>query len=235
MYCLILVSVCGQEVYVQNFTYTPDKTDDDNDNGNVNSNNRHRQEPFSYELENIVCEKPGSTNNTVMISAHYDSRMEDINNSTARAPGADDNASGVSALLEVARILSNVSLNYSIIFVLFSGEEQGIGFHTWSDGTLGSNDAFHIFYIKSTDGGSTFGSTINLSEDVESSFGPALESSQNNVYIVWSSGGSSPSEILYRESTDDGNIFGNTINLSNNPGDSNLPLYSCFKHSITLS
>jgi Zn-dependent M28 family amino/carboxypeptidase len=51
--------------------------------------------------------------------------MEDINNSTARAPGADDNASGVSALLEVARILSNVSLNHSIIFVLFSGEEQG--------------------------------------------------------------------------------------------------------------
>lgn len=51
--------------------------------------------------------------------------MEDINNSTARAPGADDNASGVSALLEVARILFNVSLNHSIIFVLFSGEEQG--------------------------------------------------------------------------------------------------------------
>ncbi len=69
--------------------------------------------------------KPGLTNNTIIISAHYDSRMEDINNNTARAPGADDNASGVSALLEVARILSNVSLNYSIIYVLFSGEEQG--------------------------------------------------------------------------------------------------------------
>lgn len=54
-----------------------------------------------------------------------DSRMEDINNIIARAPRADDNASGVSALLEVARILSNVSLNHSIIFALFSGEEQG--------------------------------------------------------------------------------------------------------------
>ena len=43
----------------------------------------------------------------------------------ARAPGADDNASGVSALLEVARILSNVTLNHGIIFVPFSGEEQG--------------------------------------------------------------------------------------------------------------
>jgi len=85
-------------------------------------------------------------------------------------------------------------------------------------------------YIKSTDGGSTFGSTINLSEDVESSFGPALGSSQNNVYIVWSSGGTSEMafEILYRKSTDEGNTFNNIINLSDNPGDSNLP-------SITIS
>src|ERR687891_717110 len=116
-----LQSVCGQEVYVQNFTYTPDKTDDKDSDLKSNT---HRQEPSSYDLKNIICEKPGSTNNTVMISDHYDSRMEDINNSTARAPGADDNASGVSALLEIARILSNVSLNNSIIFVLFPGEEQ---------------------------------------------------------------------------------------------------------------
>ncbi|MPZ06902.1 MAG: M20/M25/M40 family metallo-hydrolase [Nitrososphaeraceae archaeon] len=117
-----LQSVCGTDVYVQNFTYTPEKTNDDNDS-DVNSN--HRQRPFSYNLKNLVCEKPGSTNNTIIISAHYDSRMENINNNTARAPGADDNASGVSALLEVARILSNFSVYHSIIFVLFSGEEQG--------------------------------------------------------------------------------------------------------------
>jgi Zn-dependent M28 family amino/carboxypeptidase len=54
-----------------------------------------------------------------MISARYDSRMEDINNNTARAPGVDDNASGVSALLEVARILPNISQKHNIIFVLF--------------------------------------------------------------------------------------------------------------------
>lgn len=132
-----LQSVCGREVYVQNFTYTPDKTDDKDSDL---KSNPHRQEPSSYDLKNIVCEKPGSTNNTVMISAHYDSRMEDINNSTARAPGADDNASGVSALLEIARILSNVSLNHSIIFVLFSGEEQG---------KLGST--YYADYIDKTD------------------------------------------------------------------------------------
>jgi hypothetical protein len=123
-----LQRVCDTKVYVQNFTYTPENSDDDDDNnddGNDNLNSNHRQGPYYYNLKNIACHKLGSTNNTIMISAHYDSRMEDINNSTARAPGADDNASGVSALLEIARILSKISLDQSIIFVLFSGEEQG--------------------------------------------------------------------------------------------------------------
>lgn len=117
-----LQSVCDTEVYVQHFTYTPANTNarDDKD-----TSKNHRQEPLIYNLKNIACQKPGSTNNTIIISAHYDSRMEDINNSTAKAPGADDNASGVSALLELARILSNKDLSNSIIFVLFSAEEQG--------------------------------------------------------------------------------------------------------------
>jgi hypothetical protein len=109
-----LQSICGRGVYIHNFMHIQNKDDD----------SKH-QEMSSHNLKNIVCEKPGSTNNTIVISAHYDSRMEDINNTTARAPGADDNASGVSALLEVARILSKVDLKHSIIFVLFSGEEQG--------------------------------------------------------------------------------------------------------------
>jgi hypothetical protein len=109
---------CSRSVYVHNFTHVPEETD------KAGSKNQE-EETSIYHLKNIVCEKPGLTNNTIMISAHYDSRMEDINNSSARAPGADDNASGVSALLESARILSNVTLNNSIIFVLFPGEEQG--------------------------------------------------------------------------------------------------------------
>jgi len=118
-----LQNICGGDVYTHNFTHTPNGEKDDDD---VNSQQtQFREKKPTYHLKNIVCEKPGSTNNTIMISAHYDSRMEDSSNSTARAPGADDNASGVSALLEIARILSNVSLNNSIIFVLFPGEEQG--------------------------------------------------------------------------------------------------------------
>jgi len=112
---------CSTDVNIQNFTYFPGNTTSEDDD---DFNNIHRQRPF-YNLNNISCDKPGSTNNTIIISAHYDSRAEDLNDSDARAPGADDNASGVSALLEIARILSKLSLNHSISFVLFSGEEQG--------------------------------------------------------------------------------------------------------------
>jgi len=65
-------------------------------------------------------------NNTIIIGAHYDSRAKNINNTYARAPGADDNASGVSAVLELSRILSHLNLKLNLQFVLFSGEEQGL-------------------------------------------------------------------------------------------------------------
>ena len=118
-----LQSNCGTDVYIQNFTYSPDLTTSEDDDNNFSD--IHRQKPFFYNLKNIACDKLGSTNNTIVVSAHYDSRTEDINDSEGRAPGADDNASGVSVLLEVARILSKLSLEHSINFVLFSGEEQG--------------------------------------------------------------------------------------------------------------
>jgi Zn-dependent M28 family amino/carboxypeptidase len=104
-----LESVCKGIVYFHNFTQTDQGT--------------------SYNLKNIICNQQGSTadddNHLILISAHYDSRMQDINQTNARAPGADDNASGVAAVLELARVLSKVDLKSYIQFVLFSGEEQG--------------------------------------------------------------------------------------------------------------
>src|ERR687895_342087 len=104
-----LQSVCNGKTYFHNFTQI--------DQG------------IRYNLKNIICFQEGSTeydnNHLILISAHYDSRMQDINQSDAKAPGADDNASGVAAVLELARILSKVDLKNNIQYVLFSGEEQG--------------------------------------------------------------------------------------------------------------
>src|SRR5690606_11302120 len=53
----------------------------------------------------------------------YDSRTDDLNDSTAFAPGADDNGSGVAAVLEIARVMSQLRPRTTMIFVLFSAEE----------------------------------------------------------------------------------------------------------------
>lgn len=61
-----------------------------------------------------------------IISGHIDSRVTDVMNRTADAPGANDDGSGVAAVMECARILSKRSFPATIIFVAFSGEEQGL-------------------------------------------------------------------------------------------------------------
>lgn len=61
-----------------------------------------------------------------LIGGHLDSRVTDVMNRTSAAPGANDDGSGVSAVIEAARILSRSSFPASIIFVAFSGEEQSL-------------------------------------------------------------------------------------------------------------
>jgi hypothetical protein len=81
-----------------------------------------------HSADNVVCSKPGTSTSgrVVIVCAHYDSRMERLADATARAPGADDNASGVATMLEIARILHDVALRDTLRFVAFSGEEQGL-------------------------------------------------------------------------------------------------------------
>jgi hypothetical protein len=61
----------------------------------------------------------------IVIGAHYDSVTFDPEDGTSLAPGANDNASGVATLIELARILSTRPHRASIIFVAFSAEEIG--------------------------------------------------------------------------------------------------------------
>jgi photosystem II stability/assembly factor-like uncharacterized protein len=72
---------------------------------------------------NVVGTLKGTDETEVIITAHYDAISEDSMNYT---PGADDNASGVSAVLESARLLSGYDWQNTLKFVLFSGEEVGM-------------------------------------------------------------------------------------------------------------
>lgn len=61
-----------------------------------------------------------------IMSGHLDSRRIDVMDSVKAAPGANDDGSGVAALLESARIMSKKKFSGTIIFVAVSGEEQGL-------------------------------------------------------------------------------------------------------------
>lgn len=62
----------------------------------------------------------------VIVGAHIDSRVTDVMDTTSDAPGANDDGSGVALVLEAARILSKEHFQATIVYVLFSGEEQGL-------------------------------------------------------------------------------------------------------------
>ncbi|NML68676.1 M28 family peptidase [Chryseobacterium sp. RP-3-3] len=80
------------------------------------------EDPFTFgstSSKNLVITKTGTVypNKYVIICGHYD---------TVTGPGTSDNGSGTSVILEVARILKDVPTEYSIKFIHFSGEEQGL-------------------------------------------------------------------------------------------------------------
>ena len=65
-------------------------------------------------------------NDVVIITGHIDSRVTDVMNATADAPGANDDGSGTAAVLEAARVLSNQKFPGTIVYAALSGEEQGL-------------------------------------------------------------------------------------------------------------
>ncbi|MFQ5576922.1 MAG: M20/M25/M40 family metallo-hydrolase [Anaerolineae bacterium] len=92
-----------------------------------------RLQNFNYgghSLDNIEGTLPGwdPHSDTVYLAvAHYDSiTVNSGSNPESAAPGADDNASGVAAVLEAARVLSQNRYRYTLKFVAFSAEELGL-------------------------------------------------------------------------------------------------------------
>lgn len=80
-------------------------------------------------LGNVVATLKGTDPNDsriFIISGHLDSRRSDVMDVVGDAPGADDDGSGTSAVIECARVMSKHSFPATIIFVAVSGEEQGL-------------------------------------------------------------------------------------------------------------
>jgi len=85
--------------------------------------------PQDTDITNVIAtlhgQQPASAGRMYVVSGHLDSRVTDVLNGTSDAPGADDDASGVAGVLELARVMSKHDFDATIVFAVFSGEEQG--------------------------------------------------------------------------------------------------------------
>ncbi|MDN4164131.1 M28 family metallopeptidase [Cytophagales bacterium LB-30] len=89
----------------------------------------NRRIPKDSKLANVMAVLKGTDpqdDRVFIISGHLDSRASDVMNATIDAPGANDDASGVAAVMELARIMASRPFPATIIFVAVSGEEQGL-------------------------------------------------------------------------------------------------------------
>ena len=84
--------------------------------------------PRAVEVSSVYATLRGDdpARGTYVMSSHYDSRNSEGNDATRDAPGADDNGSAVSAVLEAARIMAPKHFAGTIVFACFDGEEQGL-------------------------------------------------------------------------------------------------------------
>jgi hypothetical protein len=84
--------------------------------------------PTPTVLTNVIATLRGTVTpeRVYVLTGHYDSRITDVMNFTDDAPGADDDASGVAVLLELARVLAGRPLESTLVLGAVAGEEQGL-------------------------------------------------------------------------------------------------------------
>lgn len=90
----------------------------------------------------------------------------------------------------------------------------------WQDSIPSDHTNYDIFIKNSNDNGTTFGSSVNLSNNSGFSEHPQIAAYDNNVYAIWADDTSGNREVLFTRSVDNGMSFDKIKNLSNNTSDS---------------
>ncbi|TPG71699.1 M28 family peptidase [Hymenobacter nivis] len=80
-------------------------------------------------MANVLATLPGTDptdTRVILVSGHIDSRVSDVMNATADAPGANDDGSGTVLVMELARVLAGQKFPCTLKFAVVQGEEQGL-------------------------------------------------------------------------------------------------------------
>jgi hypothetical protein len=99
---------------------------------------KDRRIPQPTVLTNVVATLKGtqaeSTDRVYVVSGHYDSMCNSATDAKCDAPGANDDASGTAAVLEMARVMAKYQFEATIVFMAVPGEEQGLlGAHHYAE------------------------------------------------------------------------------------------------------
>ncbi|MEN3330889.1 MAG: hypothetical protein V7641_254 [Blastocatellia bacterium] len=96
--------------------------------------------PKPTQIVNVVATLPGrqaeSKDRLYVVSGHYDSCVcaQDVLDGTSDAPGANDDASGTAAVMEMARVMSKYEFDATLVFMTVAAEEQGLlGSTHWAE------------------------------------------------------------------------------------------------------
>ena len=105
--------------------------------------------PVPTTITNVIATLKGtaSPERFYVITGHLDSRVTDVLNFTSDAPGADDDASGVAVVLELARLFATRQFPGTLVFATVAGEEQGLYGSTFMAAQMASagNDVQGMF------------------------------------------------------------------------------------------
>ncbi|MER3631890.1 MAG: aminopeptidase, partial [Blastocatellia bacterium] len=84
--------------------------------------------PEPIVITNLVATLKGTSDpeRIYVVSGHYDSMCSSPTDPVCDAPGANDDASGTAAVIELARIMSKRKFDASVVFIAVAGEEQGL-------------------------------------------------------------------------------------------------------------
>ena len=111
---------------------------------------------------------PVQAKRMVLVTGHYDSRVTNVLDAQTRAPGANDDASGVAVSLECARALSKLHLPATVVFVAVAGEEQGLNGSSHL-AKLAHSEGWQLEAVLNNDivgGNTTPGDTLQLKDRV---------------------------------------------------------------------
>ncbi|MBD2768117.1 M28 family metallopeptidase [Hymenobacter sp. BT664] len=157
-------------------------------------------------MANVLATLPGTDptdTRVILVSGHLDSRVSDVMNATADAPGANDDGSGTALVLELARVLAGQQFPCTLKFVAVQGEEQGL----YGSGHLAARakkEGWNLVAMLNNDiVGNSHGFDPAINDDahvrVFSEGGPASETpEQARVRRQLSSENDSPSRLLAR-------------------------------------